>query len=144
MFFEKHRINCKVGEMLDSAVLKLQKDHWSDNGMGEGIFFSVWLGAGDIKKGRFNYNLHAFKMGGRKDYEIKPVAFAKKFRAGFDSSNWPNISIDYGPQNLFQGWMPLNLLTLGKDVSVLIDRFISVHSVIDDLLEGHKTAPRRA
>jgi hypothetical protein len=128
------QLHCDTGDLLDSAVLKIQKQHWSDHGTSQGIFFSVWLGKQDIEKGRFNYNIHALKLGFQKCCNVKPVAFARAFRRRFKTVGWPNISLDYGPQTLMQGWSPLDPLTFGQDVLDLIEHFIAVIPLIDELL----------
>ncbi|HVY69383.1 MAG TPA: hypothetical protein VHH73_05610, partial [Verrucomicrobiae bacterium] len=91
------QIRCEAGEWLDSAALKLQKSQWSDHGMGQGIFFSVWLGNKDIEGHKFNYNIHALKLGSQKTCGVKPVAFARAFRSKFKPTGWPNLSTDFGP-----------------------------------------------
>ncbi len=139
--FREFQLQCKTGEWLDCAVLKLQKPDWSDHGMEQGIFFSVWVGEHDIAKGRFNYNLHALKLGAQKCCGVKPVAFAKAFRRRFKSTGWLNVSTDYGPQTLMQGWLPLDPRTFEQDVLGLIDGFAVMHHVIDELLE-HEAVTR--
>ena len=132
--FRDFQLCCETGEWLDCAVLKLQKAGWSDKGMGQGIFYSIWLGEPDIAKGRLNYNLHALKLGAQKSCGVKPVAFAKAFRGRFQSKGWPNVSTNYGPQTLMQGWVALSLDTFGRDVWALIERFVAMHQVLDELL----------
>jgi hypothetical protein len=102
--------------------------------MGQGIFFSVWLGNRDFEADRFNYNIHALKLGSQKCCGVKPVAFARAFRSRFALTGWPNISLDYGPQTLMQGWLPLHPGTFEQEVLGLIDRFASMHHIIDELL----------
>ena len=128
------QLQCKTGEWLDCAVLKLQKPNWSDHGMEQGIFFSIWVGEPDIANGRFNYNLHALKLGAQKCCGVKPVAFAKAFRRRFKSAGWPNVGTDYGPQTLMQGWARLSIDTFERDALTLIERFVAMHHVIDELL----------
>jgi hypothetical protein len=127
---------------MDCAVMKLQKKSWTQNGIGEGVFFSVWIGKEELKKERLNYNIHAFKLRLWKDHKIKPVEFASSFRSKFRNSqkNWPNLRTDYGPQTLMQGWLNLDLNTFEKDVSKLIDEFIAIHGIIDEMIDERKTA----
>ena len=134
------RLRCEAGNCLDSAALKLQKSNWSDNGMGQGIFFSVWLGNREVETNKFNYNIHALKLGSQKSCGVKPVAFARAFRSRFAFTRWPNLSTDYGPQTLMQGWLPLHPHTFEQDVLVLIERFVSTHHTIDELLNHGKGA----
>ncbi len=132
------QLHCEAGNCLDSAVLKLQKSNWSDHGMGQGIFFSIWLGNREIQTDRFNYNIHAIKLGLQKSCGVKPVAFARAFRSRFAFTGWPNINTDYGPQTLMQGWLPLHPRTFEQDVLGLIERFASTHHTIDELLNPWK------
>jgi hypothetical protein len=137
----KHQINCETGNWLDSAVLKLQKKEWTDGGIGQGVFFSVWIGEEELKKKRFNYNIHAFKLRLRKGYSIKAIEFASAFRARLEAlgGQWPNMSIDYGPQTLMQGWIHADLTTFRRDVLKLMDSFVAIHKVIDELFEERMT-----
>ncbi|RBP46556.1 hypothetical protein DES53_102947 [Roseimicrobium gellanilyticum] len=134
----RHQLRCSACDWMDSAVLKLQKDTWTSEGTGQGIFFSVWLGEKDLQAGRFNYNIHALKTGDLPGHAVKPREFATAFREKFEASgaksNWPNLSTDYGRQTLMQGWMPLDEVTFQQDVEALIGRFVKVHQVIDALL----------
>jgi len=69
------------------------------------------------------------------------VEFASSFRSKLGTSRkyWPNLRTDYGPQTLMQGWAPLDLKTFEKDVSKLIEEFIEIHGIIDDIIEERKT-----
>lgn len=136
----KHRLYCETGEWLDSAVLKLQKKEWTDEGMGQGVFFSVWIGKKELKASRFNYNIHALKLRLWKGYSIKPNEFAAAFRERLHALDeaWPNLRTDYGPQTLMQGWLPLDLTTFRQDVLKLMDSFVAIHKVIDEMLEERK------
>lgn len=136
----KYGLNCVTGEMLDCAVLKLQKDAWTDGGSGQGVFFSVWLGEKELKKGRFNYNIHAYGLRTRPGYAVKPREFAAAFREGFDSTAWPNVGTKSGPQTLMQGWMVADLQTFEREVRRLIKLFAAMHRVIDVLLEERKAS----
>jgi hypothetical protein len=61
------------------------------------VLFSVWIGEEELKKKRFNYNIHAFKLRLREGYSIKAIEFATAFRARLEAlgGQWPNMSIDY-------------------------------------------------
>lgn len=139
----KHQLRCEAGDWMDSATLKLQKDAWTAGGTGQGIFFSVWLGEKELKTCRFNYNIHSLKLGTLPGHVVKPREFAAAFRKKIDAhaqrGDWPNLSIDYGPQTLMQGWMPLDEATLRADVESLIERFVGMHPVIDALLLERKS-----
>lgn len=139
----KHHLRCEAGDWMDSATLKLQKDAWTSKGTGQGIFFSVWLGEKELKARRFNYNIHALKLGTLPGHVVKPREFASAFREKLDAhaqrSDWPNLSTDYGPQTLMQGWMPLDEATFRPEVESLIERFVRMHQVIDALLLERKS-----
>ncbi len=135
----KHQLQSKTGEWLNSAVLKLQKETWTD-GAGHEVFFSVWLDTRDLKKSRFNYNIHALKLRLLKEYSIESREFASAFRAklALHAKRWPNLSTDYGPQTLMQGWLPLDAETFRDDVVRLVEGFVAIHGIIDELLEERK------
>jgi hypothetical protein len=38
-----------------------------------------------------------------------------------------------------RGWAPLDLKTFDKDVLKLIDEFITIHGIIDDMIAERKT-----
>lgn len=138
---KKHGLQAMTGEWLDCAVLKLQKDAWTDGGRGQGVFFSVWIGEKELKKQRFNYNIHALKLRLRKGYAIKPGEFTRTFRAKLDPAPWPNVSVDYGPQTLMQGWLPADLKTFRREVAGLMKSFVAIHAVIDEMLEERRILP---
>lgn len=135
-----YEIICEAGEWLDCAVLKLRKPSWSQGNPGEGVFFSVWIGEKDFRKQRFNYNIHALKLRLWKSHAIKPREFAANFRRRFNTGPWPNVSTDFGPQTLMQGWMPSELSEFRASVRGLMDRFVSIHTSIDEMLEKRKLA----
>jgi hypothetical protein len=133
---QKHHLRCEVGDWMDCAVLKLQKPGWTPGTVGQGIFFAVWLGEKELQARRFNYNIHALKMRELPGHAIKPREFAAAFREAFakSQSQWPNVSTDYGPQTLMQGWMPLDEGTFRRDVEDLVGHFVSMYVLIDELL----------
>jgi len=137
---KRHQLRCETGDWLDSAVLKLQKEGWADNGLGQGVFFSVWIGDQELKKKRFNYNIHALKLRLRKGYSIEAGEFAAAFRKKVAPGlgEWPNLRTDFGPQTLMQGWAPADPASFRGDVLGLMDRFVSIHGVIDKMLEERK------
>ena len=140
---QKFQLHCAAGNWLDCAVLKLQKPNWTDHGPTQGLFFSVWLGDRDLAKNRFNYNLHALKFGSQKSLGVKPVAFARAFRRRFQPAGWPNVSTEYGPQTLFQGWLPFAPATFEPNVLHLINRFTILSPLLDELLASSLPIPRR-
>ena len=137
---QKHQIYCQAGELGNSAVIKLQKNSWTDDGFEQGVFFSVWVGEKELKKNRFNYNIHALKLRLRKGYAIKPREFASSFRTRLKASNvqWPHLRTDYGPLTLMQGWVDLDIKTFEQDVLKLLDDFVGIHGIIDEMLDEKK------
>lgn len=142
---EKNQISSFVEWWYDSWVLKLQKKGWSSTALHEnpihsGIFFSIWLTEKDLEKSVFNYNIHALKLRELEGYTIKSREFANDFRLAFtsDQSSWKNVSVNYGPLTLMQGYMPLVQESFEKDVDHLLKKFISLCPIIDHLFEVRK------
>jgi hypothetical protein len=53
-------------------------------------------------------------------------------------SLWPNVSVDYGPLTLMEGWIEVDSVHFEGDVLVLMERFQSLSSLIDRLLESRR------
>jgi hypothetical protein len=136
---KKYQLRCETGEWLKSSVLKLQKPNWTD-GAGHEAFFSVWLDAEDLEKGRFHYNIHALKLRLLSGHAIAAGEFASAFRERFARAggHWPNVGTDYGPQTLMQGWLPYDVRTFRKDVIGLVNSFVAIHGIIDEMLEERR------
>lgn len=136
---------CKQGFYNDCSVLKLQKASWTDDRMDQvenktGIFFSIWVNEDAASKSRANYNIHALKLRQLKEYSITSRDFAQDFRDGFAPMRdaWPNVSVDFGPLTLMQGWIEIVPKDFEKDVSVLLERFKPVGRLIDRLLDARR------
>jgi len=133
---------CKQGLYNDCCVLKLQKAAWTNDRMDQlrnetGIFFSIWTNAkAAAGKNRANYNIHALKLRQLAGYSITSRDFANEFRENFSSlcAAWPNVSVDYGPLTLMQGWIEVDVNRFEKDALALMERFQSVSPLIDRLL----------
>jgi hypothetical protein len=132
------QIEAHTGEWLGAAVLKLQKPAWAEakppsTVENPGIFFSVWIDAKSLKQHRVRYNIHALKLRHLSAYSLESRAFAAAFRAEFASvsKDRPNVSTDYGPQTLMQGWITLNEARLQEDTVNLVRRFIPLSRMID-------------
>jgi hypothetical protein len=133
---------CKHGFYGGCPVLKLQKAAWTDDDIRSvpnqcGVFFSIWLGEESLAKGRTNYNIHALKMRRLNKYKVTSRDFARAFRIGFESKMhlWPNVSVDYGPLTLMQGWIENRAESYEKDVLTLMLQFARLSPVIDRLLD---------
>ena len=136
---------CKQGFYDACWVLKLQKASWTNDSMDQvrnesGIFFSVWVNEASARINRANYNIHALKLRQLKGYAIASREFAADFRRRFAPmrSPWPNVSLDYGPQTLMQGWLGTKADTLQEDLSALMERFTMVSPLIDKLLAARR------
>jgi hypothetical protein len=138
-------LTCKQGFYKDCAVLKLQKASWTNDPMDRvqnqtGIFFSIWIDKEAASKSRANYNIHALKLRQLEGYAITSRDFANDFRNGFASvrNAWPNVSVDYGPLTLMQGWIEVDQNSFEKDALVLMERFKRLSPLIDGLLDSRR------
>lgn len=142
---------CKQGFYMGCSVLKLQKPSWTNDRMDQvqnksGIFFSVWIDEKATNKSRANYNIHALKLRQLKGYSITSRNFASSFRSSFVSiqETWPNVSVDYGPLTLMQGWFDINPKTFEDDALAFLERFAQLAPLIDRLLEKARSAQKQA
>ncbi len=131
---------CKQGFYLNSSVLKLQKPSWTNDPMDQpqnssGIFFSIWMYEQSIAKSRAQYNIHALKLRKLKGYSITSKDFAEEFRKNFVKKSWPNVSVDYGPLTLMEGWTEVDLNNLEERILPMLKRFHQVSPIIDRLLK---------
>jgi hypothetical protein len=130
----ENQIDARFGEYQGCPFLKLDKASWHNRGEvaipGE-IFFSIWLD----EKGRLNYNIHALKLRHLTKFKLQSREFAKDFRAQLilNDHDWPNLSLDFGPLTLMQGWVEHESQFEG-----LVTKFIAIHPIIDELLEEQK------
>jgi len=136
---------CKQGSYKACSVLKLQKPSWTNDPMdrvenSSGIFFSIWTTDRSMKKSRANYNIHALKLRELKGYSITSRDFACAFRNSFASmrSAWPNVSVDYGPLTLMEGWIKADPVHCEREMLGLMDAFQSLSPLIDRLLESRR------
>lgn len=141
----QHQLEVKVGEWLQSAVLKMQKLSWLNQSetarpFEESIFFSIWASKESISKNRLYYNIHALKLRELKNYSIQSREFAAAFRSRFKAfgNKWPNVSTDFGPLTLMQGWINTDTENFENEVLSLANNFIEIQFIINDLLEERK------
>lgn len=140
--FIKNGLELKVGIWLDSVVLKIQKKAWlnpgSANSFQESIFFSIWVNDDTLAKNRLYYNIHALKLRKLKNYRIQSRDFAEAFRARFKpyQSQWPNVSMQFGPLTLMEGW--IGVAELDDLIPQLSNQFLEIASIIDELLAERK------
>ena len=142
---QENDLLCKVGTMMDCAVLKVQKLSWTNDAADSlpnesGIFFSLWVGDESLKKNQILYNIHALKLRQLQGYTIQSRDFAAAFRAEFARFHdaWPNVRVDYGPLTLMQGWQEIRPDCFEEDISQLVHQFVRIHPIIDNLLEKRK------
>jgi hypothetical protein len=138
---------CKQGTYNNCFVLKLQKPSWTNDPMDRlqndsGIFFSVWIDAKAANANRAEYNIHALKLRELENYQISSRDFAADFRSVFAAfqSDWPNVSTNYGPLTLMQGWVNFAPDNCEAAVFPLLERFEQLSPVIDRLLAARRVA----
>jgi hypothetical protein len=136
---------CKQGSYKGCSVLKLQKPSWTNDPMDRvenrsGIFFSVWTNEASTKKSRANYNIHALRLRQLEGYSVTSREFANEFRKGFAATHktWPNVSVNYGPLTLMQGWIEVDSNSFEEGVLVLMERFKRLSPLIDRLLQSRR------
>jgi len=105
-----------------------------------GIVFSVWINDKAAAENRACYSIHALKLGQLNAYSITSRDFASEFRRDFAalSAKWPNLSVDYGPANLMEGWIDVTTATAEARILSLLKRFSRTSPLIDRLLEGRR------
>ncbi len=120
-------LDVEVGVWLGSVVLRMHKKTWANKPFERpqsdtAIFFSIWLNCKDVKADRLFYNIHALKLRQLRGYKITARDFAADFRARFKpfARHWPNVSVDFGPLNLMEGWAPLDATEAADPVAVAI------------------------
>jgi hypothetical protein len=141
----KKPFEIKAGTWLDSVVIKLQKSSWANakldaNPAGPSIFFSIWINDEALKANKIFYNVHALKLRKLNGYTITSREFAGAFRKKFSrfEHEWPNVSTAFGPQTLMQGWEKLNPDNLSEIIVTLVRKFLTIESIINDLLDEKK------
>lgn len=138
-------LEIQTGIWLDSVVLRLQKKHWANKPdenphSGSAIFMGIWLDKKAIADNKLNYNIHALRLRQLKGYKLQSRAFATSFREKFKEfeNRWENVSVQFAPQTLMEGWVELNFQTLQKDVSELCAKFLEIEYLVDQTLSEFK------
>ncbi|MEO5591605.1 MAG: hypothetical protein ABIR15_23095 [Chitinophagaceae bacterium] len=141
----KKQIEVATGIVLESVFLKLYKIKWANPSPNpltspSRIFFSVWINDKTIGESKIFYNIHALKLRQLKGYSITSRQLATDFRKKFKSvqKEWPNVSVDYGPLTLMEGWVKLNDAIIQKDILKLAKQFLEMEYMIDELMEKNK------
>jgi hypothetical protein len=135
-------LEISIGIVLNSIYLKLYKPEWTNDinnplDAESRIFFSIWVNEKTILEKKVFYNIHAFKLRKLKGYSILSREFAESFRKQFlkYQSNWENISVEFGPLTLMQGWIELKEENFENDISNLTSNFIKIEYLIDNTLQ---------
>lgn len=141
----KKDIEIQTGIWLNSVVLRLQKKHWANNPYekphsGSAIFMGIWIDKEAIANDKLLYNIHALRLRQLNGYALQSRAFATSFREKFKKfeHKWGNVSVDFAPQTLMQGWITLNKEKVQKDVLDLANNFLEVEHLIDKTLSEFK------
>ncbi|MBI1341707.1 MAG: hypothetical protein GC171_02100 [Terrimonas sp.] len=141
----RKQMEVSVGVVLNSAFLKLYKKHWANPSqnplMSESrIFFSIWVNKSTLQEKKIFYNIHALKLRKMKGYSIESRKFADTFRTSFKKfkSKWPNVSVDFGPLTLMEGWTNFNINNFQNKVSVLANNFFEIEHLVDSTLDKFK------
>jgi hypothetical protein len=144
--FEDVGLTLSVVEVMESIVLKIYKPEWSNDlqsplNSKSRIFFSVWVHDKTIQERKLYYNIHALKLRELKGYKISSRNFAEKFRNKFIEYqiDWENVSVNFGPLTLMEGWIDLNQDTIQNDISDLVHKFLKISSLIDQTLDDFKS-----
>lgn len=138
---QEGQIEVAVGEVLDCVYLKLYKKAWTHPKSHpltahSRIFFSVWINDKSLQENILHYNIHALKLRQLEGYRIESKKFAAEFRRRFKpyQKEWNNVSTDFGPLTLMEGWMPIDPSHFQHVVAGLGNRFIELAPLIDEVL----------
>jgi hypothetical protein len=142
--FTQNGLEMKVGVWLNSVVLKIQKPSWRNNSpdaipFQDSIFFSVWINESS-QQNKLYYNIHALKLRELIAYKLKSRDFAGDFRTRFKlfEDQWPNVSTNFGPLTLMEGWVAIDDDGIESQVQNLAQKLLNVCFIIDDLLDASK------
>lgn len=131
----------------DCVVLKMYKKSWANQCQdpltsASRIFFSIWISGSSIKEQKILYNIHALKLRQLKGYSIQSRKFAENFRGRFKKyeHHWKNVSVNFGPLTLMEGWLKIDLGNFNRDILELANNFLDIHHMVDDTLADFKLA----
>lgn len=134
-----------VGIYQQAVFLKLYKKQWANKTPDpltspSRIFFSVWITDDMIKAQKIFYNIHALKLRHLDGYAIASRDFAHNFRKKFNpfEHQWPNVSVQFGPLTLMEGWVKTSLKNLSEEILILANQFLEIDHLIDNVLEIYK------
>ncbi len=128
-----------------SVFLKLYKKSWANESENlltaeSRIFFSIWVSDITIQEQKIFYNIHALKLRKLKGYSIESRKFAETFRASFKKfeHRWKNVSTEFGPLTLMEGWIKLDEENFQNEIVDLANRFLEIEHLIDNNLAHFK------
>ena len=134
-----------VGEIHDSIFLKIYRISWTNSQTNpltaeSRIFFSIWINDSTIKENKLFYNIHAFRLRNLIGYKIQSRKFAELFRERFKNveSEWENVSVNFGPLTLKEGWKKINLEDFRSEIISLSYNFLKIGNLIDLNLDFFK------
>jgi hypothetical protein len=140
-----NQLEVAIGLYKDSVFLKLYKKSWAsplqDPLIAETrIFFSVWINDSTMQEQKLLYNIHALKLRQLKGYSIESKKFADSFRGRFKKfeHKWRNVSLNFGPLTLMQGWIKIDLENFQNEIVGLSNNFIEIGHLIDNTLANFK------
>ena len=129
----------------DCVVLKLYKRAWANQFQDpltseSRIFFSVWISDSSLKEQKLSYNIHALKLRQLKGYSIQSRKFAGIFRDSFKpfEHKWKNVSVDFGPMTLMEGWQRIDMENFQNDILELANNFLEIEHLVDDTIANFK------
>jgi hypothetical protein len=138
---KKSGLEIQTGIWLNSVVLRLQKKHWANNPnekphSGSAIFMGIWIDKEAISNHLLMYNIHALRLRQLNGFAIQSRAFATSFREKFKEFEykWKSVNVQFAPQTLMEGWIPLNNKKIQEDILNLINNFIEIEHLIDETL----------
>jgi hypothetical protein len=142
---EQKQIEVAVGIYLDSVFLKLFKKSWANETENpltseSRIFFSVWINDTTLREHKLFYNIHALKLRKLKGYLIESRKFANAFRVRFKAHeyNWQNVSVDFGPLTLMEGWIKTDFKNFPDEILVMANNFLEIEHLVDETLAEFK------
>jgi hypothetical protein len=141
----RKQLEVATGLYGDSVFLKLYKQSWASPSQDpltakSRIFFSIWINDSAIAEQKLLYNIHALKLRQLKGYSIASRKFAENFRGRFSEfeQQWPNVSLNYGPLTLMQGWIETDPEKMQGEITALANNFLELEPLIDQTLAKFK------
>lgn len=96
----------------------------------------IWVNEEAIANQRLLYNIHALRLRQLKGYKLQSSALAISFREKLKAfqQHWPNVSTEFGPQTLMEGWVDLDNESIQKDILKLATNFLAIEHLIENTL----------